>query len=56
MQDKQVALSTLTLLMKDHMNFFNSLDPKCQVCQNIFSSQECDLCEDFDMFKNVQED
>jgi hypothetical protein len=56
MQDKQKALTTLLMLAKDHRSFFESLNPKCQVCQNIFSSQECDMCEDFDMFKNVQED
>lgn len=56
MQDKQSALATLEDLKKNHPDFFYSLEPKCQVCQNIFTSQECDLCENFDMFKNVQED
>ena len=54
MQDKQKALTTLLMLAKDHRSFFESLNPKCQVCQNIFSSQECDMCEDFDMFKNLK--
>ena len=44
MQDKQKALTTLLMLAKDHRSFFESLNPKCQVCQNIFSSQECDMC------------
>lgn len=39
-QDKQKALTTLLMLAKDHRSFFESLNPKCQVCQNIFSSQE----------------
>lgn len=56
MQDKQITLNTLNDLERNHPVLFHSLEPKCQVCQNIFSSQECDLCEKFDMFKNIQED
>ena len=56
MQDKQTALSTLADLEKKHPVLYHALESKCQVCQNIFSSQECDLCEKFDMYKNIQED
>ena len=45
MQDKQSDLLTLEDLKINHPDFFYSL-----------TSQECDLCENFDMFKNVQED
>lgn len=55
MQDKQTALATLADLEKNHPVLFHMLKPRCQVCQNIFSSQECDMCEKFDMFKNIQE-
>lgn len=56
MQDKKKALATLLILAKDHQSFYESLNPKCQVCQNILSSQECDMCEEFDMFKDAQKE
>lgn len=56
MQDKQIALNTLNDLERNHPVLFHMLESRCQVCQNIFSSQECDMCEKFDMFKNIQED
>ena len=29
---------------------------KAKTCQNILSSSECDMCEDFDMFARVKEE
>ena len=28
-----------------------NLDAKCRQCKNLYSSYECDSCEDFNMFK-----
>lgn len=41
---------------KNHPDYYRRLNPKCQVCQNILSSSECDMCEDFDMFARVKEE
>ena len=56
MQDRKVALLTIEDLKKNHRDYYKRLDPKCQVCQNILSSSECDMCEDFDMFVRVKEE
>lgn len=56
MQDMKVALFTIEDLKKNHPDYYRRLNPKCQVCQNILSSSECDMCEDFDMFARVKEE
>lgn len=56
MQDRKVALLTIEDLKKNHLDYYRRSDPKCQVCQNILSSSECDMCEDFDMFVRVKEE
>lgn len=56
MQDKKCALFTIDDLKKNHPDYYGRLHPKCQVCQNIMTSMECDMCEDFDMFVRVKED
>lgn len=56
MQDRKVALFTIEDLKKNHPDYYRRLEPKCQVCQNILSSAECDMCEDFDMFTIVKEE
>ena len=56
MQDRKMALLTIEDLKKNHPDYYRRLDPKCQVCQNILSSAECDMCEDFDMFTRVKEE
>jgi hypothetical protein len=56
MQDRKVALLTIEDLKMNHLDYYKRLDPKCQVCQNILSSSECDMCEDFDMFVRVKEE
>ena len=28
-----------------------NLDDKCRECKNLYSSMECEMCEDYDMFK-----
>ena len=56
MQDRKAALFTIEDLKKNHPDYYRRLDPKCQVCQNILSSSECDMCEDFDMFARVKEE
>ena len=33
----------------------NNLYDKCKSCDNKWSSLECDMCENFDMYKNEQE-
>lgn len=30
-----------------------NLDNKCKKCINLYSSQECELCEDYDMYKEL---
>lgn len=55
MQDRKAALFTIEDLKKNHPDYYRRLDPKCQVCQNILSSSECDMCEDFDMFARAKE-
>lgn len=56
MQDMKVALFTIEDLKKNHPDYYRRLNPKCQVCQNILSSSECDMCEDFDMFARAKEE
>lgn len=31
--------------------YINGLHDKCKKCKNLYSSQECDLCQEFDMFR-----
>lgn len=33
----------------------NNLHDKCKSCDNKWSSLECDMCENFDMYKNQKE-
>lgn len=54
MQDMKVALFTIEDLKKNHPDYYRRLNPKCQVCQNILSSSECDMREEFDMFARVK--
>ena len=56
MQDMKVALFTIEDLKKNHPDYYRRLNPKCQVCQNILSSSECDMCEESDMFARVKEE
>lgn len=56
MQKNEKALCTIADLKKNHPDYYQSLDEKCQVCQNILSSSECDMCEDFDMFARAKEE
>ena len=55
MQDRKVALLTIEDLKNNHLDYYRRLDPNCQVCQNILSGSECDMCEDFDMFVRAKE-
>ena len=55
MQDKKMALFTIDDLKKNHPDYYRQLASKCQVCQNILSSKECEMCENFDMFVSIKE-
>lgn len=50
------ALDTIEDLKKNMPGYYVGLHPKCQICRNILSSMECDMCEDFDMFVKVEEE
>lgn len=52
-QSKEMALITIRDLKEYHPEYYNQLHPKCQTCKNIMSSEECEICEKFDMFVNV---
>lgn len=56
MRDMKVALFTIEDLKNNHPDYYRRLNPKCQVCQNILNSSECDMCEDFDMFARAKEE
>ena len=55
MRKNENAMETIDDLKKNHPDYYRSLYPECQKCQNILSSYECDICEEFDMFIHVED-
>ena len=53
-QSKELAQMTIKDLKEHHPDYYNQMRSKCRVCQNIMSSMECELCENFDMFVKVE--
>lgn len=47
------AVNTINSIKKDLPEYYEMLDTLCRRCANILTSQECDVCEDYDMFIEV---